>query len=132
MITIVLGVGIYFIVADAINKKTNDCLIKYFNDKGFLKAYNITLDMDPSSIKYLNEDCSSIIDIAHQKTSMKIGSMNLTDCEVSVFRKQPAMDNIMLYIILQKRGHDSYPIYKKTYAGASAICNNGTQTSTTN
>lgn len=117
-----LGVAIYFIVDDAIDRKVSACLTKHFHEKRLFQAFNITAPVDVATITYTNDDCSSIIEKGHEKTRLKINEFSYGDCVKDAFKNTPFLDTIMLYMVLTKQGHNATAILTSAQAKASYGC----------
>lgn len=117
-----LGVAIYFIVDDAIDKKVKACLTKHFDNQRLFTAYNITAPEDLATITYSAEDCDSIVQKGYEKTRRKIDELPFEACVKNAFKNKPFLDTIMLWAVLQKEGHNATAILRGAATKAGYAC----------
>lgn len=117
-----MGVAIYFIVDDAIDRKVKECLTKHFDDQKLFTAFNITAPDDLATIKYSAEDCDSIVKKGYEKTKRKIDELPFNDCVKKTFKTKNYLDTIMLWAVLQKEGHNATAILKGAAIQAVHAC----------
>lgn len=123
MIIALLLVAIYFIVADAINRKSEACLYRHFSTSGLLQKYNVTLDHDYAKSTYSDQDCQSFVDTSRKRTLEKIDTKNTTECIKTEF-KGPHIESLMLEGVAAKFGWHSEPmgISKIVFYKSSLAC----------
>lgn len=102
-----LAVGIYFIVADAIDRKIENCMFKHFHDTGLLEEYKVNWGKDPSKISYTTDECKTYIDLGRKKTSHKI--------DETAFKLKPEcvkqrLKDVFLDVLMMKSVIDKYQI----------------------
>lgn len=114
-----LGVAIYFIVDDAIDKKIESCMFKHFQAKGLLEKYNVTVD--PSKNNFSTEDCASIIEQGQKKTAANIELMAVHNCLKQRFRSEH-LDALMLRAVLEKFGRNGDNIKNSVFVAAQSYC----------
>lgn len=117
-----LGVAIYFIVDDAIDRKVSACLTKHFHEQRLFQAFNITAPVDVSTITYSTDDCKSIIEKGYEKTRLKVDQFPYEDCVKNAFKNKPFLDTIMLYVVLTKQGHNATAILTGAQGKARSGC----------
>lgn len=117
-----MGVAIYFIVDDAIDKKVKACLTKHFDNQKLFAQYNITAPEDLATIAYSAEDCASIVQKGYEKTRNKINDLPFDACVKGAFKDKPFLDTIMLWAVLQKEGHNVTAILKGAAHQAGLAC----------
>lgn len=100
-----LGVAIYFIVDDAIDKKIEGCMFKHFQAKELLAKYNVTALNDQSNSSFATDDCSSIIDEGRAKTEAKVSRTAMHPCMKNKIISD-YLDDMMLKGVLEKFGHN--------------------------
>jgi hypothetical protein len=128
-----LGVGIYFIIADALETKTENCLFKYFLKEDVIKTYNVTEfdHLDPNKISYSDEDCKKEIEDVRKKTMKKIDNdPNATPC-IKNKLKETYLDAAMMVGVLDYFNRNSASISKTIKTEAFVFCKkneNSTQT----
>ena len=106
IILVGLGIAIYFIINDAIDKKTEACLKKHFFTEKVYEQLNITSSIDPSKITYSKEDCQYIVDEARRRTSKTIKAMtNSTECVKTVLEEK-FLDLVLLKSALDKHNRE--------------------------
>lgn len=121
VIIVGLGVAIYFIVDDAIDKKIETCMFKHFQAKGLLEKYNVTVDKDLSKTSYSTEDCSSIVEQGQEKTAAKIDTMAVPPCMRQRFKSEH-LDALMLKAVLEKFGRNGETIKNSVLVAAQTYC----------
>lgn len=122
-----LGVAIYFIVDDAIDRKVTACLTKHFHEQRLFQAFNISEPVDVTTITYTTDDCKSIIEKGYEKTRLKVDTFPYDSCVKTAFKNKPFLDTVMLYMVLTKQGHNATAILTGAKAKASNGCNNQNQ-----
>lgn len=126
LIIAALCVAIYFIVADAIDKKAEACLLKYFQKEGLLEKYNVHVDLD--GVYYSNEDCQSYVDRARRKTQNYISELtNITNCMREQF-EGPQLESLMLKGVLERYNRDATGVIRSVFGSTQAHCRNQTLT----
>lgn len=121
-----LCTAIYFIVADAIEKKAEACLFKYFHSTKLLETYNISVDL--SNINYSTEECQSYVDRARKKTLIFINSMDISKCMQEQFKQPDVFEGLMLKGVLERYDRDSSTVVRQIFGSAQRNCANQTQT----
>lgn len=117
-----LGVAIYFVVDEAIDRKVTACLTKHFHEKRLFQAFNITAPVDVATITYSADDCNSIIEKGYENTRQKIDKFQYGDCVKNAFKNKPFLDTIMLYMVLTKEKHNATAILTGAQEKASSGC----------
>lgn len=124
MILVGLGVALYFIIDDAIDKKIEACLTKHFYTEKVFEKLDITPPKDPLKITYSKEECQSIVDQARNRTVTGIqGMTNTTDCVKEIFVTQ-FVDFVLLKSALEKKNkrEDGSKILLGILPKAKALC----------
>jgi hypothetical protein len=103
VILVGLGVAIYYIIDDAIDKKVEDCLTKHFYTEKLFEKLNFTSPKDPTKINYSKEDCQGIVTEARRRTVAAIKHMkNVSECVKGTFEEK-FVDMMLLKSALDKK-----------------------------
>lgn len=124
LIIVGLGAAIYFIVADAMDRKIETCMYNHFHGNNMLQKYNVTV-LNQSSTTYSTDDCASIIATGRKRTNKSIDEKSLDDCIRDQFR-QHFVDDLMLMGFLNKNRQDGdwKYIQNAAYMGSLPSCPN--------
>lgn len=124
-IIIGFGVALYFIISDAIDKKTEDCLTKHFFTEKIFQTLNLTSEKDPSKITYTREDCQWIVDEARNRTVSRIKEMhNVSECVKKAYEGR-LLNFILFKLALDKqnRQEDGSKVLMGVHQMAMKACN---------
>lgn len=124
LIIVGLGAAIYFIVADAIDRKIETCMYNHFHANNMLQKYNVTV-LNQSSTTYSTDDCASIIATGRKRTNKSIDEKSIDECIKDQFR-QHFVDDLMLMGFLNKNRKDGEWKYiqNAAYMGSLPSCPN--------
>lgn len=121
MIVVGLGVAIYFIVADAIDKKAENCLFKHFEKEGLLDKYNVTLEKDLTNLNYSEIECQSFVERAEKVTKKRIDDLTVSPCIKGQFA-DPLFKSMMLKGVMDRYNFNSTLVMVPVMKEAMTAC----------